>query len=86
MKLLCIKQESFNIVTGEKLTPELIVGKEYTVSDVKDHPEYGRYYNLNECEWSSWFHHTLFAEVTDLDETELVTEEFEEKYCVPANK
>jgi len=22
----------------------------------------------------------------DLDETELVTEEFEEKYCVPANK
>jgi hypothetical protein len=26
-----------------------------------------------------------FAEVTDLDETALVTQEFEEKYCVPVN-
>ena len=26
-----------------------------------------------------------FAEVSDLDETDLVTEEFEEKYCVPVN-
>ena len=27
-----------------------------------------------------------FAEITDLDETELVTEEFEEKYCIPVNR
>jgi hypothetical protein len=26
-----------------------------------------------------------FAPLSDLDETELVTEEFEEKYCVPVN-
>jgi hypothetical protein len=26
-----------------------------------------------------------FAQVSNLDETELVTEEFEEKYCVPVN-
>jgi hypothetical protein len=27
-----------------------------------------------------------FARLSDLDETELVTEEFEEKYCVPVNR
>lgn len=85
MKLLCVRQESKEATTGEILSPELIIGNEYTVVDVFDREE-GRFYNLSECDWSSWFHHSLFAQIADLDETTLVTEEFEEKYCVPANK
>lgn len=38
--------------------------------------ESGNYYM-----YSAW----RYAPLTDLDETTLVTEEFEEKYCVPVN-
>lgn len=46
---------------------------------------YGIYsYQFVECgkeyAYSAW----RFAPITDIDEAELVTEEFEEKYCVPA--
>ena len=36
--------------------------------------------------YNDWFYDQRnFAEISDLDETTLVTEEFEEKYCVPVN-
>lgn len=84
MKLICIKQESKEVSTGEVLKPELTIGNEYTVVDIVDREE-GRFYNLFECDCDTWFHYTLFAQIADLDETALVNESFEEKYCVPVN-
>jgi hypothetical protein len=39
------------------------------------------------CPSADWLYDQRnFAPISDLDETELVTEEFEEKYCVPVNQ
>lgn len=84
MKLVCIKQDSYYAFTGDPAEPELIVGNEYSVIDITDIPDKGRYYKVAECNFRSWFHNSLFAELdTDLDETTLVNEEWEEKVCVP---
>lgn len=43
------------------------------------------YYQLAEFPQKNWYAAWRFAPLSDLDETELVTEEFNEKYCVPVN-
>jgi hypothetical protein len=46
----------------------------------------GPAYEFAEYGKRNWYSKRYFAPLSGLDETELVTEEFEEKYCVPANK
>lgn len=75
MKLICIKQESYDGVTGDKINnPILIVGNEYTIEDIVERQDKGVYYRLRETRWLEVFHSSLFAVISDIDETELVNE------------
>jgi hypothetical protein len=67
----------------------VVFGKEYNITGVvpgfeethvtiAEHP-------LSKNGFLAAYNRDSFAEVSDLDETTLVTEEFEEKYCVPVN-
>jgi hypothetical protein len=89
MLLLCIKNatEAFYVDDNAKApNPEkgLIVGEYYNTIHEREFED-GLYYWLEGFPHYECFHHSLFAMPSDLDETELVTEEFEEKYCVPVN-
>lgn len=64
------------------------VGEIYETINTYSAPHNGKDY------WYHQFEHTgsnigfrveCFAQISDIDETELVTEEFNEKYCVPVN-
>jgi hypothetical protein len=84
MKVLCIKPP---IVEGAntkgcprpQVGDEDIVTKEHTVNGVL-------YFSLQRFGDKIGYNAKCFGVPSDLDETELVTEEFEEKYCIPANK
>lgn len=91
MRVICIRPSTHNIrvATGEHISlSKISVGSKYTVVDVTE--VYGHCaYELSEFppqDGRQLFSAKLFAEITDLDETTLVTEEFEEKYCVPVNR
>ncbi|HEX6427967.1 MAG TPA: hypothetical protein VF008_09790 [Niastella sp.] len=53
-------------------------GEITTVSNVEDD-----LYEFMEYGEANWYSQKYFAPLSDIDETELVTEEFNEKYCVP---
>lgn len=62
---------------------DLIEGQVYT-ADPSDQCHEGCCFMIIEssCKWSK----DRFVPLSDLDETTLVNEEFEEKYCVPVNR
>ena len=45
----------------------------------------GPAYEFAEYGKRHWYSQKHFSPLSDLDETALVTEEFEEKYCIPVN-
>jgi len=86
MKVICIK---VNRTNDQDITdiPHPELGETVTVIDTDD--KYGEhFYQLHEypCYKGQrlWYNSTSFAPLSNLDETELVTEEFKEKYCQPA--
>jgi hypothetical protein len=70
--------------TKASVYAELIVGNYYNAIDEKYFDDWV-YYILDGFSEYECFHNSLFAIPTDFDETELVTEEFKEKYLVPLN-
>jgi hypothetical protein len=89
MKLLCIKRHTTNNV-GRSDVPGPDAGDEVTaVGEKMFHGEL--HYRLEEYyefeRHRVWFNAKNFVRLdSDLDETTLVTEEFNEKYCVPVNE
>lgn len=88
MKLLCIKRHTSNNV-GRDDVPGPDKGDEVTSVGEKEFKG-GLYYRLQEYyEFEGhkvWYDSKNFIQLnSDLDETTLVNEEFEEKYCVPVN-
>lgn len=87
MKLLCIKRHTNNNL-GRADIPGPDAGDEVTAVDERSF-DTGLHYRLQEYyEFEGkrlWYHVDNFAKLTDLDETTLVNESFEEKYCVPVN-
>lgn len=81
MKVLCVKPP----IKGDEITknyPRPQVGDEDIVT--KEHIVDGvLYYNLERFGEKIGYNAKCFSLPSDLDETELVTEEFEEKYCIP---
>lgn len=85
MKLLCVKQPDGIVRSGVNDSAMIYVGNKYTL-DYEYRYEGRVYYRLTEIAGAA-FHESYFAPIdTDLDETTLVNEEWEEKYCVPVNK
>jgi hypothetical protein len=86
MRVMLIKKFPEVSMCGEVKTPPMEVGDKFTV--IGQYWDINRlYYLLEEFGTDLGFRSTHFSPLAaDLDETELVTEEFEEKYCVPANK
>lgn len=88
MKAICITDKCFSNAPSANI-PSPQVGEEVTVIEEKVFRNGIDCYLLQEytCpnpayEWG--YDKRNFAPLTGLDETELVTEEFNEKYCVPA--
>lgn len=88
MKVLCTSTKDFT--NGQAMRLGLCeVGSTYTVID--ECIGWGRdntpvdCYELEEFADDLAFDKRNFAPLSNLDETELVTEEFNEKYCVPVN-
>lgn len=74
-KVMCINDKHWkNDVPCPKF------GEIVTVSKVDD-----IYYEFAEYGEDNWYSQKYFAPLTGQDETELVSEEFNEKYCVPVN-
>lgn len=87
MKAICIKEATKNTHNIPNLpTPK--VGEEVTVI-AEQYMYEGFYYHIEEYpEYQGhrlWYNVNNFALPSDLDETDLVNEEFNEKYCVPVN-
>lgn len=88
MKVICTTIKDFT--NGQAIMRGLVeVGSTYTVIDEcigfgKDNTPVACY-TLEEFSVEYAFDKRNFAPLTGLDETELVTEEFNEKYCVPVN-
>lgn len=86
MKVICIKVSKTNDCGIENLPhPEL--GETVTVID--NDTKYGdSFYQLSEYSHykgaAVWYLTENFIPVSDIDETELVSEEFKEKYLAPA--
>lgn len=85
MKVICVKPID-NPSPSAMNKPRPKVGDiDIVVDDVKYDGVI--YYELERFGCDSLFASECFSRIdSDLDETTLITEEFEEKYCVPANK
>jgi hypothetical protein len=88
MKVQCIHVDNTND-RGVPNLPHPALGETVTVID--ERVRYGKlFYQFQEyAEYNSCdvlYNSKNYIEISDLDETELVTEEFEEKYCVPVNQ
>lgn len=83
MKVMCISNEWIPSASAA-LLPTPMFGD---IDEVTDSVCYfgGEYYELQRFP-DSLFHVKMFAPLSDLDETNLVSEDFEEKYCVPVNR
>jgi len=86
MKVICIDDKGFYKESPCPVFGEICTIQEALISPLSGIPSYsfveyppekGQSYRL--------FHQRRFAPLSDLDETTLVTEEFEEKYCVLVN-
>lgn len=92
MKVLCISHENFSPHLPEikhipcpEIGETVTVIAERTFSDGRDCYLLAEYKSPDPSKiWG--YDKRNFSPLTDLDETELVTEEFEEKYCVPVNQ
>lgn len=80
MKVICIQSASYchNNIDGTTLPPtKLNIGGEYNVIDGHNYSD-GYYYELLEIKRYNGmvrlFHSRMFAQVSDIDETELVNE------------
>jgi hypothetical protein len=80
MRVMCINDKKWH-----KDIPCPKFGEIVTVSDSDNCPDGTPCYEFMEYGKDHWYSKKYFAPLTDLDETELVTEEFNEKYCVPVN-
>lgn len=81
MNVICVKP--FNAPESKDKPKPEVGDKDIVVGERK---EYGKiYYRLQRFE-GVVYKAEHFAPLSGLDETELVTEEFEEKYCVPVNQ
>lgn len=88
MKAICIKEVTKNSHNVPNL-PAPKVGEEVTIIDsqkIDDIVHYQLQEYISYKNYRLWYSCNNFSLLSDLDETTLVTEEFEEKYCVPANK
>jgi hypothetical protein len=92
MKAICIKEITMNSHNVPNL-PAPKVGEEVTIIDSQKidgivHYQLQEYisYKISYKNYRLWYSCNNFSLLSDLDETELVTEEFEEKYCVPINR
>jgi hypothetical protein len=81
MRVMCILEPNTLVRSGKNDSAMVHVGNEYNVIDIIEHNN-DTYYKLEEID-GALFHEKLFAPINGDDETTLVTEEFEEKYCVP---
>jgi hypothetical protein len=81
MKVICINDSEWG-----QAHKSPAVGEELTVSEDYIDFEGDPVYEFVEYGDMATFEQKYFAPLSDLDETELVTEEFEEKYYVPINK
>jgi hypothetical protein len=87
MRVICIHVDSTND-HGIPNLPHPALGEPVTVIDERvrcgalyyQFQEYAHYGDKDVL-----YNSKNYVQVSDLDETELVTEEFEEKYCVPVN-
>lgn len=86
MRLLCVNDKP---IPGKPFDPR-------TLSLIKEGQDYDGEVTKGFCKgeeidcyylpvFNKKYHIERFTPLSDLDETELVTEEFEEKYCVPVN-
>lgn len=90
MKLLCVRTPTEYFFSDDKTNApkpnkDLIVGEYYNSVNEKEFED-GVYYFLEEFEPTDCFHHSLFAKPSNLDETTLVNEEWEQKVCEPVNR
>lgn len=90
MKVICITHENFHGVKRDKDLPHPEIGEIVTVIGEGIFAGFVDCYILQEYKCPSFqmewgFDKRNFAPLTGIDETELVTEEFNEKYCVPVN-
>lgn len=79
MKVMCIDDKHW-----KKDVPCPKFGEIVTVSNTSNQRN-GPAFEFKEYGIGHWYTQKYFAPISDLDETELVTEEFNEKYCVPVN-
>jgi hypothetical protein len=87
MRVICIKVNRTND-HGLTDVPHPELGETVTVID--NDTKYGEhFYQFKEYSdykgMRCWYNVGCYVPVSDLDETALVTEEFEEKYCIPVN-
>lgn len=84
-KVICINSKNFGNPDFKGPAPK--EGDTLTVS-WEGHCKIHNIYSYEFAEYDSRYRYSAwrFAPLSDLDETELVTEEFEEKYCVPVNR
>jgi hypothetical protein len=83
MKVICIRKGVKNLPVWPEVGNEYSVKRIVPQSQLKWKSE-GEFYELTEITGYA-YRSTLFAPLSGIDETELVSEEFEEKYCVPIN-
>jgi hypothetical protein len=87
MKVICIDDTHWRIDTPCPKFGETVTVSNELKSPVSGEPcfEFVEYPRLPGHAFRI-FSKKYFAPLSGLDETELVTEEFEEKYCVPVNQ
>jgi hypothetical protein len=82
-KVVCINSKNYRNPLFDGPVPQ--EGDILTVS--WEGIEFGEaYYQFAEYSQEYMYTAWRFAPLSDLDETELVTEEFEEKYCIPVKR
>jgi lysine/ornithine N-monooxygenase len=91
MRVICVTHENFHGIERDKNLPHPEIGETVTVIGEGVFAGFVDCYMFQEykspdpnIEWG--FDKRNFSPLTDLDETALVTEEFEEKYFVPVNR
>lgn len=85
-KVICIDDSEFRKNAAPKV-PKIVIGDTLTVDKayIDEFDNNDPVYEFAEYP-KEMFSQRYFAELdSDLDETTLVNEEFEEKYCVPVN-
>ena len=85
MKVICIDDKGFYKDSKCPVFGEICTVKKALTSPISGVPCYTFVEYPPENAAMRLFHQRRFAPLSDLDETTLVNESFEEKYCVPVN-